>query len=71
MWVRADGAFAAIVAPDVFYTAQGIIQERKRKRDQEVMAGQEQALLAVQPCLLTLPLATSTVPVARIRGNQI
>lgn len=31
IWVRADGAFEAIIEPQQFYTAQGIIRERNRK----------------------------------------
>ena len=31
MWIRADGVFEAIVEPQVFYTAQGIIRERNRR----------------------------------------
>ncbi len=30
MWIRADGVFEAIVDPQVFFTAQGIIRERNR-----------------------------------------
>lgn len=28
MWIRKDGAFQAIIAPDLFYTAQGILRAR-------------------------------------------
>jgi DNA invertase Pin-like site-specific DNA recombinase len=31
MWIRKDQAFEAIVAPELFYTAQGIIQGRARR----------------------------------------
>jgi DNA invertase Pin-like site-specific DNA recombinase len=31
MWIRRDGAFVGIVAPEVFYTAQGIIRARARR----------------------------------------
>jgi len=31
MWIRADGVFEAIVDPQLFYTAQGIIRERNRR----------------------------------------
>lgn len=37
MWVRADGVFDAIVNPDIFYTAQGIIRERNRHFSNEEM----------------------------------
>ncbi len=37
MWVRADGAFEAIVEPQWFYTAQGIIRERNRRFTDEEM----------------------------------
>jgi DNA invertase Pin-like site-specific DNA recombinase len=39
MWVRSDGAFPPIVAPEVFYVARGIIQERNRRlSDEELLA---------------------------------
>jgi DNA invertase Pin-like site-specific DNA recombinase len=38
MWIRADGAFEAIVNPQQFYTAQGVIMERNRHfSDQEML----------------------------------
>jgi DNA invertase Pin-like site-specific DNA recombinase len=37
MWVRADGAFPALVSPESFYTARGIIQERSRRLSNEEM----------------------------------
>ena len=37
MWVRADGVFEAIVEPQHYYTAQGIIRERGRKFSDEEM----------------------------------
>ncbi len=37
MWVRADGAFEAIVKPEKFYKAQGILQERNRRFTNEEM----------------------------------
>lgn len=38
MWVRANGVFEAIVSPDIFYTTQGIIQERNRRfTDEELI----------------------------------
>ena len=38
MWIRADGAFEAIVDPQLFYVAQGIIRERSWKySDQELL----------------------------------
>jgi DNA invertase Pin-like site-specific DNA recombinase len=35
MWIRKEGAFDAIVPPDVFYTAQGIIRARARRYTDE------------------------------------
>lgn len=35
MWIRKDGAFEGIVAPDLFYTAQGIFQARARRYSDE------------------------------------
>ena len=37
MWIRADGAFDGIVDPALFFTAQGIIQERNRRFTDEEM----------------------------------
>lgn len=36
-WIRADGAFAGIIDPTLFYTAQGIILARSRKLSDEEM----------------------------------
>ena len=39
MWVRKEAAFSAIVPPDQFFTARGIIQERNRRlTDEEMLA---------------------------------
>ena len=39
MWIRNDGAFEAIVDPQLFYIAQGIIRERNRKySDDELLS---------------------------------
>jgi DNA invertase Pin-like site-specific DNA recombinase len=35
MWIKREGAFEAIVPPDVFYTAQGIIRARARRYTNE------------------------------------
>ncbi len=37
IWVRADGAFEAVIDPASFYTVQGIIQERDRRWSDEEM----------------------------------
>ena len=37
MWIRSDGAFEAIVDPQMFYQAQGIILERNRRFTNEEM----------------------------------
>ncbi len=37
LWVRKEGAFEAIVAPELFYTARGMIVERSRKISNEEM----------------------------------
>ena len=37
MWVRHDGAFEAVIDPQIFYKAQGIILERNRKFTDEEM----------------------------------
>ena len=36
-WIRSDGVFPAIVEPDIFYMARGIIQERGRRLSTEEM----------------------------------
>jgi len=36
-WVRADGAFEAIVEPELFFTAQGMIRERNRRYSDDDM----------------------------------
>ncbi len=35
MWIKKEGAFESIVAPDVFYTAQGIVRARARRYTNE------------------------------------
>lgn len=37
MWVRADGVFPAIIPPETFYIARGIIEERSRRFSDEDM----------------------------------
>jgi len=37
MWIRADNVFEAIVDPQIFYTAQGMIRERNRRFSDEEM----------------------------------
>ncbi|AOE91050.1 recombinase family protein [Ralstonia pseudosolanacearum] len=38
MWIRRDGAFEAIVPPEIFYTAQGILRARARRfSDEELL----------------------------------
>ncbi len=37
MWIRADNAFEAIVDPQIFFTAQGMIRERNRRFSDEEM----------------------------------
>lgn len=44
MWIRADGAFEAIVEPRYFYAAQGIIQARCRKISNEELLDKLKAL---------------------------
>lgn len=44
MWIRADGAFEAIVDPQLFYIAQGIIRERNRKYSDEELLGKLKSL---------------------------
>jgi DNA invertase Pin-like site-specific DNA recombinase len=44
MWVRADGAFEAIVEPKYFFAVQGIIRERNRKVTNDEMLDKLRAL---------------------------
>jgi len=37
MWIRADNAFAALVDPQIYFTAQGMIRERNRRYSDEEM----------------------------------
>jgi DNA invertase Pin-like site-specific DNA recombinase len=37
MWIRADNAFEAIIDPQIFFTAQGMIRERSRRYSDEEM----------------------------------
>ena len=37
MWIRANGVFEAVVDPQLFYTAQGMIRERNRRFSDEEM----------------------------------
>ncbi len=46
MWVRAERAFAGIVAPELFFTAHGMILERNRRFTDEDMLGGLRALAA-------------------------
>jgi hypothetical protein len=46
IWVRKDGAFPALVAPDQFFVARGIIQERNRRMSDEDMLGKLRSLAA-------------------------
>lgn len=39
MWVRSEGAFDAVVSPEIFFVAKGIIQERTRRLSDEDMLG--------------------------------
>lgn len=51
MWVRKDSAFKAIVSPELFYTAQGIIRERNRCYTDEEMIARLKVLLEHHPTL--------------------
>lgn len=51
MWIRSDGAFKSIVAPDLFYVARGIIQERSRRLTDEEMLERLRYLAEKHPTL--------------------
>jgi DNA invertase Pin-like site-specific DNA recombinase len=51
MWVRAAGAFEAVVSPEAFYIARGIIEERHRKLSVEDMLGRLKRLAESCPTL--------------------
>jgi DNA invertase Pin-like site-specific DNA recombinase len=44
MWIRKDGAFEPIVAPEIFFTAQGIIRARARRYTDEQLIDRLRAL---------------------------
>jgi len=44
MWIRKDGAFPPIVAPELFFTAQGIIRARARRYTDEQLIDRLRAL---------------------------
>jgi len=44
-WIRADGAFEAIVDPQLFFTAQGMIRERNRRFSNDEMLDRLRGLL--------------------------
>ena len=44
-WIRADGAFEAIVEPQLFFTAQGMIRERNRRFSNDEMLDRLKGLL--------------------------
>ena len=46
MWVRKDGAFPALVPPEQFFVARGIIQERNRRLSDEEMLAKLRSLIA-------------------------
>lgn len=54
MWVRKDGAFEPIVAPDVFFTAQGIIRARARRYTDEQLVDRLRALFRDRGTLSSL-----------------
>jgi DNA invertase Pin-like site-specific DNA recombinase len=47
-WIRADGAFEGIVAPQQFFTAEGMIRERNRRFSDEDMLARLRRLFARQ-----------------------
>lgn len=51
IWVRKDGAFAAVVPPELFYRAQGIIQERNRRYTDDELLQRLKALSEQHPTL--------------------
>lgn len=48
IWIRADGVFEAIVEPQLFFTAQGMIRERNRRFSDEEMLERLKHLLKRQ-----------------------
>lgn len=51
MWVRADGVFEPVVAPEAFFMARGIIQERCRRLSNEDMLARLKNLAQQHPVL--------------------
>jgi DNA invertase Pin-like site-specific DNA recombinase len=51
MWIRADGAFDAIIEPDLFFAAQQLVEERSRRLPDEDMLETLRRLLRERGCL--------------------
>ncbi len=51
MWIRKDAAFSAIVAPEQFYMARGIIQERNRRLSDDELLSKLRKLMLEHPTL--------------------
>src|SRR5206468_1613401 len=51
MWVRAEGAFEAVISPEAFYVARGIIQERARRLSDDDMLARLKGLGRQHPVL--------------------
>ena len=51
MWVRKDNAFPALVSPELFFVARGIIQERNRRMSDDEMLARLQKLAGQHPTL--------------------
>lgn len=49
IWVRSEGAFEAIVDPEQFYTARGIILERQRRYSDEELLDRLRSLVSKHP----------------------
>lgn len=54
MWIRKDGAFEAIVTPEVFFTAQGIIRARARRYTDDQLIERLRALFRDRGTLSSL-----------------
>lgn len=51
MWVRADGVYPAIISPEQFFTARGIVVERRRRISSDEMLQRLRDLVRREPLL--------------------
>jgi DNA invertase Pin-like site-specific DNA recombinase len=71
MWIRKEGAFEAIVQPELFYTAQGIMQARFRRFTDDELLGRLRSLYQVRGILSGLIInETEGMPSAAVYAHR-